>query len=612
MKKIRSFKGDEKKLFRNLLQASFFLNTFMICSALIYQLGFQNLYYGSFVGICFLIVFYFDLALVGINNHVLNKGDIWGKRLNWLSFLFLVFAILSALTLMGISAFVGGDANPGVNLNYFFYALFLFALGLTYLNYRGFTKANGMYIWDATEAKRKPTSKKKTLFLKILKGILFGLAVTTYIFTGIWAFCIITLGGPPIYGQLFNLFIAPFFSIIILQIPLVMVLVYKITYRKYRKVCKVMIITGLILTVIAFLPLVSIPFEIPEADRQFEEVFGEGWNEFDPEVSAYFSQLQYSLIQTWFGDASVDPDAWELDSDNVFVETDDYKLYYDVYYPGKTASKDIGQHSTIIFIHGGAWVLGDKSLGAERLGWLASQGYVCFSIEYRLLNLSSDIVTEEAGWSVPFLSGMDTSGITPERRLGEYTLEDMLIDIGNFTQYLAKHEGEKELYGADLDHIFFMGQSAGAHLSGVAGFGYNDELDDPRWGFNDSLGIDGIVLFYPPNSARRFFYEDHRWFYEAGFTKDKTPKDDPEFFDLYTPSELVDEEDPKCIIFQGTADSMVPPKNAQEIDEACMDADVDCILIEGHFVGHAHDINTLHYTISNYYLERFLYLINSN
>ena len=120
------------------------------------------------------------------------------------------------------------------------------------------------------------------------------------------------------------------------------------------------------------------------------------------------------------------------------------------------------------------------------------------------------------------------------------------------------------------------------------------------------------VLFYPPNSARRFFYEDFPFYHEHGHTKYKTPDEDPDFYDLYTPSELVDQNDPPVLIIQGTSDIFVPYENAEEIKKACDKNDVDVILITNYFMGHGHDISYLFQSMSIYYMERFLYLIKED
>jgi acetyl esterase/lipase len=218
------------------------------------------------------------------------------------------------------------------------------------------------------------------------------------------------------------------------------------------------------------------------------------------------------------------------------------------------------------------------------------------------------MIKDESGLYFPILDQINRA---PESNLvGDFTIEDMMIDLGNFTQFLADNEGKPSLHGADLDHVFLFGQSAGSHLAGLMAFGYNDDLSDPKWGFSENLTIRGAVLFYPPNDARRFFYEHHQFYYDAGFTKDKTPSDDPDFYDLYTPSQHIDENDPPCILFHGTSDSMVPIENSYEILTQCEKNQIDCILVENPFVGHAYDFSTSLRIMSTYYMERWLYLTN--
>ena len=614
MEKIKNKLRFDKKHFENYLKSSIFLNIFIISFTIVYQLRPDLIGFGTAVGFLFLFVFFWDLVFIVLNNKFLNKLDKTGKMINHLTFLFLIYAIITAISLISIG-FVGNLLGSAPNYRLMYHGLWIFAILIAYIDYKELKKEqSGTFIWTKEHSRREMTSNGVSLFLKILKTILFILGLLTFFFSGLIAFSLLTGGGPPVYGLLFNLFIGVFFAILILELPIVTVLLYKITYRKYKKLSIGLTITGISLTIIFTLPFLGTSLTIMEADTQFAEVFGEDWYKSHPEYSSkYFYNQRFSLIQAWFGDTEVDSDSWELDSDNEFIDGGDYRLYYDVYYPGKSADAYYGGHSTIIFIHGGAWVLGDKTLGAERLKRLAAQGYVCFSIEYRLLDVdTATLITEEAGYSVPLLSDIDATGfITPAHRLGDYTIEDMLIDIGDFTQFLEANEGKDKLYGADLDYVFFMGQSAGAHLAGVAGFGYNDDLLNNNWGFSSSLEIKGIILFYPPNSARRYFYEEHSWLYEAGFTKDKTPDEDPDFFDLYTPSKLIDKDDPLCLIFQGTADSMVPLINAIEIKQACKKKDIGCILVKGYFLGHAHDISVIFYTMTNYYLERFLFLINN-
>ena len=99
-------------------------------------------------------------------------------------------------------------------------------------------------------------------------------------------------------------------------------------------------------------------------------------------------------------------------------------------------------HPTVLFIHGGSWVAGDKDHFTNDGRRLASSGFVVASVNYRLL----------------------PDGQFPANAL------DCLCSLA----FLRTHAAE---YGIDPDLIAVMGYSAGAHLAGLVGLGAgNPEL----------------------------------------------------------------------------------------------------------------------------------------
>lgn len=65
---------------------------------------------------------------------------------------------------------------------------------------------------------------------------------------------------------------------------------------------------------------------------------------------------------------------------NVQYKTDDEDAYLDVYYPRDT----VKQLPTIVWVHGGGWISGDKSNIANYLKILAAKGYTTISIGYSI------------------------------------------------------------------------------------------------------------------------------------------------------------------------------------------------------------------------------------
>jgi acetyl esterase/lipase len=570
---------NEKIFFEKYIQISFLLNALVISLSIIYELGVVYSFYGQIVGIFFILTFFYNLGLVFLNDKYMNRTVKSERKLHLLTYGYIIFAIITTTTLISLGL---GDIKRQI-FNPFYYILFCFAIVISYLDYKNLKTSEGKISKEYVQI-----GKKERIIILILKKILIILSLLTFFFAGLFAFNILSGGAPLVlFLYLINIYLPVFFPMLILLVPIITLLLYKVIPRKWKKVGKSLTIIGFFLTITLSLPFIAAPVSIIDSNNQFANIFGRNWNKFDSGVEEEFSDIHHVIIQSWFGEPELDPDSWKLDSSNVYKETDDYKLKFDVYYPGKIAAQFIGKKSTIIFIHGGGWTRGGRWHGAPYLKYFAAQGYVCFSIDYRLLEQRN----------------------SPDKSfVGDYNIENMMRDIANFTQYLAANENEDGVHGADLDNVFLMGQSAGAHLAAVTGFGYNDD----EWGLHEKLKIKGIVLFYPPNSARRFFYEDYSIYYENGFTKYKTPDEDPDFYDLYTPSKLVDDDDPPCLIFQGSSDTYVPYINSEEIKKACDNENVDCILVTNFFVGHAHDISVLFKTMSIYYIERFFYLIKED
>ncbi len=124
--------------------------------------------------------------------------------------------------------------------------------------------------------------------------------------------------------------------------------------------------------------------------------------------------------------------------------SDDVRVINDVsYYDGK--SKDEFRHKldiylpregkkwpTVVFIHGGAWVMGGKRLVSNVAYALAENGVACVSVNYRL---------------------------TPRVQHPGH-VKDVARAIAWTRKNLAK-------YGADTDALFISGHSAGSHLASL-------------------------------------------------------------------------------------------------------------------------------------------------
>ena len=98
----------------------------------------------------------------------------------------------------------------------------------------------------------------------------------------------------------------------------------------------------------------------------------------------------------------------------------------DLYRPKDTE----GKLPVLLNIHGGAWVYGDKKVYAPYCMYLATQGFAVVNASYRLAP--------------------------------KHTFPAPLEDVGTMVEWVVDHA---EDYGLDLSNLFFVGDSAGAHLA---------------------------------------------------------------------------------------------------------------------------------------------------
>ena len=112
--------------------------------------------------------------------------------------------------------------------------------------------------------------------------------------------------------------------------------------------------------------------------------------------------------------------------ENIRYAEDDKWHLLDVYRPRK-ATRLL---PVIVNIHGDAWVYGDKKVYAPYCMYLASRGFAVVNASYRLAP--------------------------------RHTFPAPLEDVGAVVEWVFHHADE---YGFDLSNLFFVGDSAGAHLA---------------------------------------------------------------------------------------------------------------------------------------------------
>lgn len=103
-------------------------------------------------------------------------------------------------------------------------------------------------------------------------------------------------------------------------------------------------------------------------------------------------------------------------------------LAYDLIRP------DTGVPPLVIFIHGGGWISGDRSMYRDEAIWLAEKGYACALVDYRLAPLH------------PYPAAVE--------------------DVSSFLAYARRESEELQI---DPSRIVAIGNSAGGHLASMLG-----------------------------------------------------------------------------------------------------------------------------------------------
>jgi acetyl esterase/lipase len=183
-----------------------------------------------------------------------------------------------------------------------------------------------------------------------------------------------------------------------------------------------------------------------------------------------------------------------------------------------------------LFIHGGAWVMGDKrEQGLPLIHHLAAAGWVCVTLNYRL--------SPSATW--------------PEH----------VVDCKRALAWVHAHIEE---YGGDPRRIAVSGGSAGGHLAALVALTPGDPELQPGFEQADTV----VAACVPLYGVYDFCDRDHE--YDStlmGLLESKVLKaryvDDPARFHAASPFDRVNAGAPPFLVVHGRNDTLVPVRTAR-------------------------------------------------
>lgn len=559
---------EPREFFKRYCEVSFILDIVLIIFATLYLLGINFSLIGQILGYLFFFVFFSNLGLIILSDKYLIKSRFgrFGKKINRLTYAYLFFLICGMFVFLFVKIF--------------FFIIFGFSLIMAYLHYL-------LLKMDESETEYHSSGKK----IQIIKILIILFCVFFYFMSFLIAWKLLT-PGPPLIGAILEVVSTLISGTFLLCVPIVTILLVKlIPKRNHRKIYSGVLILGISFTIIFSFPLFSTPVMVYDANMQFEKHYGPNWNDFDENIQEFFMDTPFVLGHYYFGVPPIITENVEVIPDLLFAKGEDYELRYDVYY--STGDDLIGDNSTLINIHGGGFMHGDKGGETKSLKYFASQGYIVFDIQYRIIDVNF----------LELYSGLKNLPQLPrdEDLVGNWTLYDIISDIEDFTYYLYNNKS----HGANLQKVFFTGGSAGAYLAAIAALGYN-EID---YKFCPELNVLGAILISAPNYVAQYMSE-YEIMKEVGFIPgDTTLEEDPELYDRVTPSKLADKDDPPVLMFHGTVDVLAPYSHGQAIQESLLENNVKCILVKEFFGGHGAQQGVNYATVAQYYFERFLYLV---
>jgi acetyl esterase len=212
---------------------------------------------------------------------------------------------------------------------------------------------------------------------------------------------------------------------------------------------------------------------------------------------------------------------------------------------GKTAGSD--RRPAVVLVHGGGGIQGGRGDEAPWAEWLAEEGYVAFSIDYRL----------------GFSSSLDATG-------------DVKCAVGWVKENAAR-------YGVDPGRIALMGHSDGGRLALLAAYTEGDHRLPPSCDVADT-GVEAVAAFYPLTDQARL--DEIQWpWWRPNLTSsvDDPTEGTPENVlerRLASPISHADPGDPPTFLTHGGADQWMPSEQSELLANRLEEAGVPHLLIE--------------------------------
>lgn len=215
-----------------------------------------------------------------------------------------------------------------------------------------------------------------------------------------------------------------------------------------------------------------------------------------------------------------------------------------------------GPFPAIVFVHGGGWQGGNRLAYRREIAEAARRGYVAVTVSYRLTQPN-------------------------EQGQARFPFPAQVHDVKCAIRWLRANA---EKYRVDSERIGATGGSAGGHLSLMLGL-TDDSADlEGEGGYSDqSSRVQAVVNVFGPTDMARLRETSPGAAPIAERFLGGAPGAVPEQYKASSPVTYVSKDDPPVLTLHGSADTLVPPEQAELLDRKMKEAGVPhtLIMLEG-------------------------------
>ena len=208
---------------------------------------------------------------------------------------------------------------------------------------------------------------------------------------------------------------------------------------------------------------------------------------------------------------------------NLTYCTNGVPLKMDLYFPTSGAAP----WSTVVYVHGGGWVGGDKTTphAVDDIKALQANGYIVAAVDYRLAP--------------------------------RYPFPDMIVDVKCAVRFLRAHAVEFQL---DPEYIGAWGNSAGGHIVSLLGLAHKSAGWDTGQYIEQSSDVQAVVDMFGPADLLHVSGEIQGE--KRTYTLFGNVEPNKSMLASASPVTFVSPGDPPFLIIHGEKDSVISPQQS--------------------------------------------------